>query len=79
MAGRHVRHIHTGLWERKAPAKPRVFMPNIQTRKVQVTRLMGATHKTALEQIKVCAKCIKRITNYPGWKGYRLPPLPKAQ
>jgi len=66
MAGRNIRHKHSGLWERKAPATPRVFMPNIQKRS-----LRNAQGK--LVAIKLCTKCIKRIRNFPGWKGYSIP------
>lgn len=64
MAGRNVRHKHAGLWERKAPGTPRIFKPNIQTRKVIVS---GVTASIAL-----CTKCIKRARKEPGWKGLRL-------
>jgi ribosomal protein L28 len=66
MAGRHIRHRHSGLWERKAPAKPRLFMPNIQKRAVS-----NAEGKHI--SIKLCTKCLKRIRNFPGWKGFRIP------
>lgn len=68
MAGRNIRHKHSGLWERKAPNTVRVFKPNIQTRKVLVS---GVTARLAL-----CAKCIKRIQFEPGWKNIRLVTIP---
>ena len=66
MAGRHISHKHSGLWERKAPAKPRVFMPNIQKRAV-------FNSNGERVSLKLCTKCLKRIRNFPGWNGYRIP------
>ncbi|MCR4263570.1 MAG: 50S ribosomal protein L28 [Candidatus Roizmanbacteria bacterium] len=70
LAGRNIRHKHSGLWERKAPATPRVFLPNIQKRAI----LQNGTTVT----IKLCTKCIKRIRNFPGWKGYSIPPYSQS-
>ncbi|OGK55613.1 hypothetical protein A3B56_02140 [Candidatus Roizmanbacteria bacterium RIFCSPLOWO2_01_FULL_45_11] len=65
MAGRYVRHVHAGLWERKAPNKVREFLPNIQKSTVVFE---GKTH-----QLNLCTRCIKRIKNFPGWKGFSRP------
>jgi len=65
MAGRNIRHKHSGLWERKAPATVREFQPNVQKRRLLSDGVM--------KQMKLCTKCLKRIRNYPGWKGYRIP------
>jgi ribosomal protein L28 len=71
MAGRTVRHKHSGLWERKAPAKPRVFKVNIQK---QTVFFIGKA-----EKILLCSKCLKRIRNYPGWKGYTVKTIKKEE
>jgi ribosomal protein L28 len=34
--GRHIRHKHSGRWERKAPSKPRMFHQNVQKKRVFV-------------------------------------------
>lgn len=64
MAGRNIRHKHSGLWERKAPATVRTFDANIQKRKIVVA---GVT-----AQVNLCTKCIKRIRKEPGWNGLKL-------
>ena len=64
MAGRNVRHKHSGLWERKAPATVRVFHANIQKRKVMASGITA--------QLSLCTKCIKKIRKEPGWKGLTL-------
>lgn len=64
MAGRNIRHKHSGLWERKAPATSRVFEANIQKRKVIVSGITA--------QLTLCTKCIKKIRKEPGWKGLTL-------
>jgi ribosomal protein L28 len=64
LSGRNIRHKHSGLWERKAPASTRVFEANIQKRKVLVSGISV--------QVELCTKCIKKIRNEPGWKGLRL-------
>ena len=45
MAGRNVRHKHSGLWEGKAPPTVREFKANIQNRKIIVS---GVTAQLAL-------------------------------
>jgi ribosomal protein L28 len=32
--GRHIRHKHSGRWERKAPKKSRLFRQNAHTRRL---------------------------------------------
>lgn len=64
MAGRNIRHKHSGLWERKAPATARVFAANIQKRKVVMSGITA--------QLSLCTKCIKKIRKEPGWKGLTL-------
>lgn len=32
--GRHIRHKHSGRWERKAPKKSRLFRQNVQTKRL---------------------------------------------
>lgn len=65
MAGRNIRHKHSGLWERKAPATPRVFEVNIHKKTLT---LNGDKVK-----IGVCSKCLKRIKKDSIFHGYRLP------
>ena len=65
MAGRNIRHKHSGLWERKAPATVRTFQPNIQKRSVIVDG--------ERVRLQFCTKCLKRVRKEPGWRGIRLP------
>ncbi|MBI4130177.1 50S ribosomal protein L28 [Candidatus Roizmanbacteria bacterium] len=71
MAGRNIRHKHSGLWERKAPATPRVFLPNIQKRAL-------ITAEGSI-RINACTKCLKRIRKEPGWRGFRMPLFIKSK
>ena len=32
--GRHIRHRHSGRWERKAPKKGRILQQNVQTKRL---------------------------------------------
>jgi len=71
MAGRYIRHKHSGLWERKAPQKTRVFKVNIQKRTV--------IYKNKKMQAALCTKCIKRIRKDSIYKEYRLPAFKKIE
>lgn len=51
MSGRHVRYNHGGMWELRAPKKPRKFYVNLQTVTVPVPT--GGTKK-----IKVAARML---------------------
>ena len=59
----HKRGIAGKRWRKRAQVTPRLFVANIQKKKV----VSGGVEKT----IKICAKCIKRIKKYGAIKPYK--------
>lgn len=53
---KHKRGVAGKRWKNRTTKTPRVFMPNLQVKTIEV----GGESK----QIKLCAKCIKRIKNF---------------
>lgn len=52
--GRHIRHQHSGRWERKAPKKSRTFRPNVHKHRIYFG---GASLR-----VNICTRCLKTIT-----------------
>ncbi|MEO6397099.1 MAG: L28 family ribosomal protein, partial [Tepidiformaceae bacterium] len=53
MFGRHIRHKHSGRWERKAPKKSRFFRPNVAKQRVFVA---GDWHR-----VNICTRCLRTL------------------
>jgi large subunit ribosomal protein L28 len=53
MAGNYIRHRHSGAWARRAPKKPRWFLPNVQKTKVVVDG--------ALRSVHICTRCLRTM------------------
>lgn len=53
MFGRHIRHQHSGRWERKAPKKSRQFRPNVAKHRVLVDG--------AFRRMNVCTRCLRTM------------------
>ena len=49
--GRLIRHKHSGIWEKEAPKKSRLYKANLKIRKVDGQRT------------SVCTKCIKKLAH----------------
>ena len=53
MFGRHIRHQHSGRWERKAPKKSRTFRPNVAKHRIFVN---GSWHR-----LNLCTRCLRTL------------------
>jgi large subunit ribosomal protein L28 len=51
VAGRNIRHKHSGRWERKAPKTNRVLKANIQKKTVLVSGVPI--------RLKICTRCLR--------------------
>ena len=58
----HKRGVAGRRWKKRAQATPRLFKPNIQKRTVIISG--------EKKQMKLCAKCIKRIRKFSSIKSY---------
>lgn len=51
--GRHIRHQHSGRWERKAPKKSRTFQPNVNKQRVMIDG--------GWQRINICTRCLRTL------------------
>ncbi|MCC7364321.1 MAG: 50S ribosomal protein L28 [Dehalococcoidia bacterium] len=51
--GRHIRHQHSGRWERKAPKKSRTFQPNVNKHRIMID---GQYHR-----LNICTRCLRTL------------------
>lgn len=51
--GNHIRHKHSGRWERKAPKKGRQLNPNVHKQRIM---LMGQSVRA-----NVCTRCLRTL------------------
>lgn len=51
--GRHIRHKHSGRWERKAPRKSRTLRPNINKQRI----FIGGS----AIRLNICTRCLRTL------------------
>ena len=51
--GRHIRHTHGGLWERKAVHKSRTFQPNVAKHRI----MLGGQ----FIRLNLCTRCLRTL------------------
>lgn len=48
--GHNVRHTHSGQWMKRATKTRRIFLPNLQSGKVEISGIV--------KRVKACASCL---------------------
>lgn len=58
--GHHIRHGHSGQWEKRASKHRRIFLPNLHSGKVLINGM--------IKNVKACASCLAkyRVKYEPG-------------